>query len=177
MEAVSRGHEVIFITGESPYIPEGALVEKVVSAGEMMEKVKKHFNKADIIIGAAAVGDFTVEKKAGKIKRIPGGGMSLNLTPTEDIIGWAGNRKGKKKVIGFAAESGDLKHEAVRKLKSKKLDMIVFNDVSKKDSGFSSDNNEITVISGSGRILYSGSGPKKNLAAVIINLIENGAKK
>ena len=177
MEALKRGHEVIFITGESSFIPEGALVEKAVSAGEMMAKVKKHFKKADIIIGAAAVGDFTVEKTEGKIKRLSGGGMKLILKPTEDIIGWAGSRKGKKKIIGFAAEAGALMSEARRKLKSKKLDMIVFNDVSKKDAGFSSDNNEITVISASGKTLYAGSGPKNELAAVIINLIENAAKK
>jgi phosphopantothenoylcysteine decarboxylase/phosphopantothenate--cysteine ligase len=165
------------VTGESSYIPEGALVEKTVSAGDMMEKVKEHFKKADVIIGAAAVGDFTAERSAGKIKRVAGGGLKLDLKPTADIIGWAGAHKGNKTVVGFAAESGDLKKEARRKLRSKNLDLIVFNDISKKDAGFNSDNNEITVISSSGKTLYAGKGQKKELAAVIIDLIGNGAKK
>jgi phosphopantothenoylcysteine decarboxylase/phosphopantothenate--cysteine ligase len=165
------------VTGESNYIPEGALVEKVVSAGDMMEKVKEHFKKADVIIGAAAVGDFTVEKYAGKIKRKSGGGLKLDLKATADIIGWAGAHKGNKTVVGFAAESGNLKNEARRKLISKNLDLIVFNDISKKDAGFNSDNNEITVISSAGKTLYAGRGQKKELAAVIIGLIGDGGGK
>ena len=177
LEALKRGHDVIFVTGESDYIPEGALVEKVVSAGDMMEKVKEHFKKADVIIGAAAVGDFTVKRSPGKIKRASGAGLRLDLKPTADIIGWAGAHKGNKTVVGFAAESGDLKEEARRKLGSKNLDLIVFNDISKKDAGFYSDSNEITVISSSGRTLYAGRGQKKDLAAVIIDLIGNKEKK
>ena len=173
---MKRGHDVIFVTGESAFIPEGALVVKAVSAGDMMDAVKKYFEKADIIIGAAAVGDFTVKKRGGKIKRIASGGLDLKLEPTGDIIAWAGSHKGKKMVIGFAAEAGDLKHEARRKLRSKNLDFIVFNDVTKKGAGFNSDNNEITVISAGGKVVYEGGGPKKELAEVIIDIAEGGTK-
>lgn len=159
------------------FVPEGAVVVKAVSAGDMMKAVKKYFNKADIIIGAAAVGDFTAKKADGKIKRLSTGGLDLKLEPTADIIAWAGKHKGKRTVMGFAAEAGDLKQEARRKLRSKNLDFIVFNDVTRKDAGFNSDNNEITVISAGGRVVYEGRGSKKELAETIIDIAEGGKNR
>ncbi|MBP7792041.1 MAG: bifunctional phosphopantothenoylcysteine decarboxylase/phosphopantothenate--cysteine ligase CoaBC [Candidatus Goldbacteria bacterium] len=171
-EAMKRGAGIIFITGESDYIPEADIVEKVQSAEEMMVQVKKHFKEADVIIGAAAVGDFTPEGsfKDQKIKREKP--FHLTLKPTKDILFEIGKNKGNKFVVGFSAETGDSLKRTKEKIKNKNLDMIVFNDVSKKGMGFNSDVNEIKILDKKGKILFSGKGTKENLAMQIMDRIE-----
>lgn len=137
-----------------------------------MEKVRENFKRADIVIGAAAVGDFTAPKTKGKIKREGSNGITLHLEPTEDIMAWAGRNKGKKILVGYSAQSGTGLDEAKRKIKSKNLDMIVYNDIGKEGLGFESDNNDIKVLGRTGAVLYEGKDSKENLAAVIMGLIE-----
>ena len=136
----------------------------------MMEKFRENYKRADIVIGAAAVGDFTADKAKGKIKREGGAGFTLRLKPTEDIMAWAGKNKGKKILVGYSAQSGTGLDEAKRKIKSKNLDMIVYNDISKEGAGFGSDNNEIKVIDKKGKVLFEGTDSKENLAGIILKL-------
>lgn len=177
-EAKSRGAKVIFITGTANFLPAADVTEQVVSAADMLEKTKKHAKEADIIIGAAAVGDFTVAKVKGKIKRgarKPEAGVkkiNLELNPTVDILAEIGKTKGKKFVVGFSAEAGADKARSKEKIISKKLDMIVFNDISKKGLGFESDDNEITIINKKGRDVFSGRGNKQELASAIMDAVE-----
>lgn len=175
--AMFSGAHVIFITGKSSYLPEGAEIIQVTSASDMFEQVRSNFKRADIVIGAAAVGDFTPEKQKGKIKREGREKITLQLTPTEDIMAWAGKNKGKKILVGYAAQAGREQDEARRKIKSKNLDMIVFNDISKKGLGFDSDENEITMLDKKGRVLYEGKDSKEKLADTIIQLIFGKLKK
>jgi phosphopantothenoylcysteine decarboxylase/phosphopantothenate--cysteine ligase len=175
MEALRRGHRVIFVTGKSSYIPEGVEIVGTVSAQDMYNAVMERFKEADVIIGAAAVGDFTTDVLPGKIKRKEN--LSIVLKPTKDILAAVGAQKGKRTLVGFAAEAGPSTDEAVKKIKRKKLDMIVFNDITKKGSGFGSDTNEITIMDHGGRKIFKGSGTKKELAAVILDLAEKAGKK
>ncbi len=167
MEAVSRGYKVIFITGTSGARPEGADVVETESAADMFAAVMENYKKADIIIGAAAVGDFTADRAAGKIKRK--GAMTLELKPTKDIMAAVGKKKGRRVLVGFSAEAGHMRGEAIRKISAKNLDMAVFNDITKKGAGFGSDNNEIEIIGRDGKKLYKGAGPKSKLAGIILD--------
>ncbi|MEI7542446.1 MAG: phosphopantothenoylcysteine decarboxylase [bacterium] len=169
--ALSLGLNVIFLSGKSAYMPQGAEIIEVTSALEMMEKFKENFKRADIIIGAAAVGDFTLQRRKGKIKREGQKNLLIELKPTEDIMAWAGKNKGKKMLVGYSAQSGKDLSETKRKMKSKNLDMIVFNDISKKDVGFGSDENEIIIIGKQGKALYEGRQSKEKLAEIIMELI------
>jgi phosphopantothenoylcysteine decarboxylase/phosphopantothenate--cysteine ligase len=171
------GARVIFITGKSSFMPEGAEIINVTSAAEMAQKFKENFNRADIAIGAAAVGDFTPERKKGKLKRESGKTLSLELKPTEDIMAWAGKHKGKKTLVGYAAQSGTSLKEAKHKIISKNLDMIVYNDISKEGLGFDSDDNEIIIMDKKGRALFSGRDSKEKLSGIIMGLVFEKAGK
>ncbi len=169
-EAKARGANVIFITGNTDYIPDVNICEKIESAGDMFEMAKKYFKKSDIIISAAAVGDFTVEKINGKIPREKV--LSLKLIPTKDIIEFLGKNKKDKKIIGFSAEVGNNLKRANEKIKRKNLDFIVVNDITKKDYGFGSDFNDIIILNKKGKIVFKGGGTKEFLAEKILDCIE-----
>ena len=109
---------------------------------------------ADALIMAAAAADFipktTAKDKLKKRDGIP----QVELTAASDILGTVANSQlsGKRFhiVVGFAAESQDLLENAAEKLRSKKLDMIVANDISSKDAGFAVDTNRVTLLFANG---------------------------
>jgi phosphopantothenoylcysteine decarboxylase/phosphopantothenate--cysteine ligase len=111
--------------------------------------VLANFDRATIVIKAAAVADFTVRAVAGeKIKR--NGPMTVDLEPTADILAEIGARKGSRIVVGFAAETNDVLANARKKLESKSLDAIVVNDVSQPGIGFDSERNAVTILTHAG---------------------------
>ncbi len=171
MEAQNRGAKVIFITGESGLAPETAEVIRVRSADDMLKAALKNSERADIVIGAAAVGDFTVIRTKGKIKRGKAG-LVLRLLPTTDILAEISEKKGGRIMVGFSAESGFDKKRAIAKLKKKKLDLVVLNDISRPGLGFASDENEIAVFDRRGRKVLEKRGSKQELACAIIDKIE-----
>ena len=96
----------------------------------------------DIAIFTAAVSDFKIDKKyENKIKE----NVSINLERNIDILNYVSNSKRPKLVIGFAAETDNLEKNAINKLTKKNCDWIIANDVSKKESGFDSEFNEVTI--------------------------------
>ena len=101
---------------------------------------------SDIAIFSAAVSDFKVtEKKKDKIKKQEN--ITINLEKNIDILAYVSNHNSMrpKLVIGFAAETIDLEKNAISKLTSKNCDWIIANDISKRNSGFESDYNEVTI--------------------------------
>ncbi len=122
------GCPVILVTGPVGLKPpRGVACVPVVSAREMFAAVKKNLSRADIVIGAAAVADYRpASARRHKIKK-SGRAMTLRLVPNPDILAYAGRRKGRRVIVGFALESRRLKNEALRKMKEKDLDMIVGN--------------------------------------------------
>ncbi len=117
---------------------------------QMRTAVLDRWEKAGIIIMAAAVADYHVKNAATeKIKR--GGPMELQLEPNPDILADLGSLRhasGKSKplLIGFAAETDHMLENARAKLLKKRVDAIVLNDVGRKDIGFNSDRNEVTLV-------------------------------
>jgi len=132
--ATRAGHKVTLVTAPvAQQMPDGAKIIKIVSAKEMFEAVRKNFPACDCLIMAAAVADYTPAKPSKtKIKKMAKT-LTIKLKPTVDILKWAGQRKSKIKnqkskiVVGFALEDKDIRANAEKKLKAKKLDMIIAN--------------------------------------------------
>ena len=104
----------------------------------------------DVVIMAAAVADYTLEPAAQKIAKSDGP-LVLTLSRTRDILADLGalpqRRDGRPVLVGFAAETHDVIDHARGKLRRKKVDMIVANDVSRQDAGFEVDANAVTIVS------------------------------
>src|SRR5205814_3483572 len=144
--ALRRGARVLLVTGPTALRPPSvAEVTQVESADQMRDAVLKFLPEASIVIKAAAVGDYTVINPADqKVKRT--GPMTLELSPTADILGEIARRKNSQIVIGFAAETQSVIENARKKLVSKSLDAIVANDVSREGIGFDSERNAVTIL-------------------------------
>ncbi|MGZ9164119.1 MAG: bifunctional phosphopantothenoylcysteine decarboxylase/phosphopantothenate--cysteine ligase CoaBC [Anaerolineales bacterium] len=149
--ALDAGAQVMLITTPASLTPPiGARLIHVETAKQMLDAVLDESAESDALIMAAAVADFRPKNMAkDKIKK-EGGIPQIELEATEDILKTvAGNGPGKKRprvVVGFAAESRDLLENAAVKLKSKRLDLIVANDISAPDAGFASETNRVTLL-------------------------------
>lgn len=146
--AMERGAEVTLITGKTAIpVPPFVKMIPVISAKDMFEAVKDHFEDADFIIKAAAVADYTPETVAADKLKKSENDMSISLVRTEDILKYLGEHKKPDQVIcGFAMETRDLLENAGKKLESKKADMIVANNLKVKGAGFGTDTNVVTLI-------------------------------
>jgi phosphopantothenoylcysteine decarboxylase / phosphopantothenate---cysteine ligase len=147
--ALDRGAEVTIVKGITTVAPPtGVRIVEAVSAEEMAKAVEQERNTASVFIGAAAVADYRpAQREAQKIKKTQDS-VTLVLERTPDILSQvASARSDGMLVIGFAAETENLKANALAKLHTKRLDAIVANDVSGNDSGFDSADNTITIIS------------------------------
>jgi phosphopantothenoylcysteine decarboxylase / phosphopantothenate---cysteine ligase len=146
-----RGAQVCLISGPSA-LPAPYGVERVWvrTAQEMREALESRFPDADVLLMAAAVGDYRPSRaQAQKIKRGAEEFM-FSLTPNPDLLREIIPLRSKQVMVGFAAETEDLAAEARRKLIYKNLDLIVANDVTKPDSGFAVDTNEVTIFAREG---------------------------
>ncbi|MBD3949222.1 bifunctional phosphopantothenoylcysteine decarboxylase/phosphopantothenate--cysteine ligase CoaBC [Tuanshanicoccus lijuaniae] len=131
-------------------IPQGVDVHYVASAQEMLEAMTQQLTQQDIFVMTAAVSDYRVAEIATqKIKKQAAQqGLQLNLIENPDILAYLGHHKQDGQlVIGFAAETQDVENYAKKKLTKKQADWIIANDVSRKDIGFNSDANQVTLIS------------------------------
>ena len=153
--AYRRGADVILISGPTRLAcPEGVKRVNVQTAEDMRTAVMEHFPQATVIIKAAAVSDFRPETRyADKVKKEQAG-LSLGLTANPDILQELGERKNcaQQLLVGFAAESSDFLNEGKRKLQKKNLDLIAVNDITRNDTGFEADTNQITLIDHQGVI-------------------------
>jgi phosphopantothenoylcysteine decarboxylase/phosphopantothenate--cysteine ligase len=176
--ASSRGARVTLISGPSSLIPPGGVdFVSVSNASQMRDEVKKHLKKADCLIMAAAVSDFTPEKTlSSKIKKSQAE-LVLRLKRTPDILKEAGKRKGKKILVGFSVETEDDIKNGKAKLKEKNLDLIVVNNPNQPGAGFEADTNIATVIDRNGKIQRLPLMNKKELAFKILDRISGLLKK
>lgn len=155
--AARRGARVILVTGPVALPPPAInTIEAVAveSAEQMRAAVGKRLGEVTVFIGAAAVADYRPKSAATrKIKREEQGAMSLELTPTTDIIAEVARQAADATiVIGFAAETTNAVENARRKLAGKALHAIVVNDVMRPGIGFDSDRNAVTIITATEQI-------------------------
>ena len=140
-----RGFETTLISGPTQLnISDDISLIKVETAEEMFRATQKSL-PTDIAIFSAAVADFKIDKKNYKIKKQEN--LTINLKKNLDILNYISNHNYMRPrlVIGFAAETNDLDINSINKLNNKNCDWIIANDVSKKDRGFDSDYNEVTI--------------------------------
>ena len=142
--ARDRGADVVLVTAPTS-LPDPALVNvvQIRTAEQMGEAIQRHLDKADALVMAAAVADYRPATAADqKIKKAEDE-MNISLAKTTDILKSA---EGNYVRVGFAAESQNLVENAKAKVASKKLDLIVANDITAEGSGFGSDTNQVTFI-------------------------------
>ena len=134
--------------------PVGARRIDVQTAQDMLEGVMVELPQTDVLIMAAAVADFRPAQAAGQKIKKESGVPQIELARTPDILAEVAGQREKSGrpyvVVGFAAESQDLLDNARAKLQNKKLDLIVANDVSAADAGFSVDTNRVTLLFSNG---------------------------
>ncbi len=149
--AAERGADVVLVTTSARSAPSGVRVVDVATADEMHRACRDEAPRADVVVMAAAVADFrprqTVDRKLKKDQ----GALSVEFEPTVDILAGLGAAKPDGQVlVGFAAETDDVEHNAAVKLDRKNLDVIVANDVSKPGVGFEHETNEVVVLRADG---------------------------
>ena len=144
--AYRRGADVTLISGPSHLLPPKGVSFIPVETGEdMLKAVNEHAVHSTMLIMSAAVCDFRPEAKA-ELKINKSNELNLKLIKSRDIIREAGKKKTRLFIIGFAAETGHNLERARRKMRDKKMDMIVFNDVTAEGAGFDVDTNKVVII-------------------------------
>jgi phosphopantothenoylcysteine decarboxylase/phosphopantothenate--cysteine ligase len=167
--ARQRGAEVILVSGPTNLaVPQGVKLHNVRTACEMREAVLRAYEKADVVIKAAAVSDYRPKQFiAYKVKKTEDV-QTVELVRNPDILAELGQSKGKRVLVGFAAETEDLVLNAQKKVQAKHLDLIVANDVSHAGSGFRSDENKVLILHDNGQIEDLPLMPKQQLAHEIL---------
>ena len=149
--ARDRGADTVLVTAPTALMdPYGVRVLRVTSASEMNAAIAGEAQDAAVLVMAAAVADYQPsEAISQKLKRQDTEGLTLSLARTPDILAGVPRRRGLVRV-GFAAESEDLVANARAKVKSKDLDLVVANDITAKDAGFSVDTNRVILLDADG---------------------------
>lgn len=170
--AYSQGADVILVSTvetQKPY-----RVVKVKSAQEMEEAVNKEFEGATCIIMAAAVADYRAKEIINhKMKKTEQDEISVQLVKNPDILKNLCQRKSGNKpvIVGFCAESENLLQNAKEKITRKGCDFLVANDISRKDIGFSSDYNEVSILKKDGTVIPVARATKPEIASKILEVI------
>ena len=172
-ECARRGAEVILVSSvDNDSISNNVKKVKITSTNDMFEAVKNNFKDCDFIIKAAAVSDYTPVQVFDKKVKKQDGNLTIEFQRTQDILKYVGDNKHEgQKVIGFAAETNNLIEYAKEKIVKKNLDYIVANDISKKDIGFGSDDNEVYIIDRHDNIKKIDKSNKNNIAKAIVDEI------
>ncbi len=178
-QAKARGAEVVLISGPTHLKPPmGVGFKACKTAEEMNSMVQECFPKCDVLVMSAAVGDFTAEKlEKEKIKKRSKEGQTLNLVPTKDILMEVSKIKTQQFVVGFAADTQNLIQSALEKLRNKKLDLIVANDISAPGIGFQSDNNQVTLVDSNEQVENLPRMAKQEIANILLDKISSGVQK
>jgi phosphopantothenoylcysteine decarboxylase/phosphopantothenate--cysteine ligase len=128
------------------HVPEGIRLLAVRSASDMAEAVEREWPDHDILVMAAAVGDYRPAAVSPEKLKKTGDKRTLDLEPTADIVARAAAVKNGRMVVGFALETENGEENALAKLTRKKLDLICLNPASEPDAGFESETNRLTLI-------------------------------
>ncbi|MEY2565607.1 MAG: phosphopantothenoylcysteine decarboxylase / phosphopantothenate---cysteine ligase [Actinomycetota bacterium] len=146
-EAAARGADVVLVTTARRPTAAAVQVVEVETASEMEAAVLARSADADVVVMAAAVADFRPKAPADEKIKKHDGVPEVVLEPTTDILAALGERKRPGQVlVGFAAETSDVREQAAVKLRKKHVDLIVANDVSAPGVGFEHDTNSVLLI-------------------------------
>jgi phosphopantothenoylcysteine decarboxylase/phosphopantothenate--cysteine ligase len=148
-------------------------VVRVDTAGEMADAVLARSEAADVVVMAAAVADFRPAKPAAVKLKKDAGPPPIALEPTIDILATLGGRRRPgQTLVGFAAETGgDVRAKAVEKLRRKRADLVVANDVSDDGAGFDHETNEVLIVAADGAEHRVGRRDKRDVSAAIFDTV------
>ncbi len=178
--AAERGASVTVVAGVTTVDPPANVnVIRAVSAEEMYDAVKKELANSTVFVGAAAVADYMPAHAAeGKIKKDGRDFMILELKKTPDILSEVSKKRPEGMlVVGFAAETNDVVGYARAKMKKKKLDLVVANDITKTGAGFNTDTNIATILTHLGGKTELPLMPKREMADKILDQVIKLRKK
>lgn len=172
-EARRRGAEVVLVTGPTELsLPDEVRVIRVTTAAEMRDAVVAEAEDAAVVVMAAAPADWAPVSPASRKMKKTEAGLTLELALTPDILSELGRRKGRRLLVGFAAETHDLLANARAKLQAKNLDLMVANQVGAgTDSGFGAETNRVTILSRDGLAEELPLLPKSEVARLIFDRI------
>ena len=176
VEAQKMGAEVTLVSGPVQLAPPaGVRTISIHSAAEMFDTVMAQFADVDVVIGAAAVADYSPNFSDKKIKK-NNDELTIELHKTTDIIKTLGEKKSKQFIVGFAAETNDMDENAKGKLVRKNADLIVANDVTRSGAGFNTDTNIVTIFSNDAEPIQLQLMSKNEVAREILKQIANRLK-
>ena len=154
--ALDAGANVVLISGPvNLSIPERCQYLSVISANDMLLASLEYAKKADIFIATAAVADYRAVSIAENKIKSDSDVLTINFEKNPDIVSTVATANESLFVVGFAAESTDVENYAKGKLKTKGLNAIIANDISRSDIGFNSDDNEVSWIDTDSSIAFS----------------------
>ncbi|MGD2086817.1 MAG: phosphopantothenoylcysteine decarboxylase [Candidatus Aminicenantes bacterium] len=151
-EAVKRGiAEIIFITGPTCMSPQGVTIILVETALEMRSQLQRYENDADVIIMAAAVGDYRVANYFPQKIKKDQETLTLQLVKNPDLLFELGQKKKPHQVlVGYAAETHNIFQHARQKFEKKNLDLLVLNEVSSENPAFNNEENQVYLFTSAG---------------------------
>lgn len=171
-EAAARGAKVTLVTTTQLPVPPGADVVRVETAAEMHDAVTAVAETADVVVMAAAVADFRPARVADQKIKKAGGVPEIVLEPTVDILAGLGRRKPPgQTLVGFAAETHDLRENAAAKLLGKGADLLVANDVTAPGAGFEHDTNHVVILDADGTEREVPLADKRAVAHAVFNAV------
>ena len=172
--AAARGADVVLVaTVDRPVHPR-VRVESVATAEEMATATLAAAESADVVVMAAAVADFRPKASAAAKLKKADGVPEIVLEPTPDILRLLGERKRTDQyLVGFAAETDDVRGNAAAKLVAKRVDLMVGNDVRSEDSGFEVDTNRAVLLDADGGVEEVGLVTKIRLADLILDRVRS----
>ena len=170
--AAARGATVTLVTTTSLPVPPGIERVPVESAAELADAVLSRAETSDVVVMAAAVADFTpVEVAPEKLKKRDGVPV-VELRPTVDVLAALGAaRTPGQTLVGFAAETHDVRENAEKKLLAKGADFIVVNDVAAPGVGFEHDTNEVHILGADGTAVHVPLTDKRSVADAVIDAV------
>jgi len=171
-EAARRGAKVTLVTAADRPASPAVDVVRVDTAAEMADAVLTRSEAADVVIMAAAVADFWPAQPAPvKLKKDVGPPL-IALEPTVDILATLGERRRPgQTLVGFAAETGDVRAGAIEKLRRKRADLVVANDVSAEGAGFDHETNEVLILTADGAEHRVERRDKREVARAILDTV------
>lgn len=170
--AAARGASVTLVTTTSLPVPAGVERVPVETAAELADATLGRAEAADVVVMAAAVADFApVEVAATKLKKAEGP-PRIELRPTLDVLAELGKRRRDgQTIVGFAAETDDVRRNAEQKLRSKGADLLVVNDVAAPGVGFEHDTNEVSVLGADGSERHVPLADKRTIAHAVLDAV------
>jgi phosphopantothenoylcysteine decarboxylase/phosphopantothenate--cysteine ligase len=171
-EAARRGAHVVLVTTASAASAANVEVVRVESAEQMHDAVMARFGETDVVVMAAAVADFRPKAVAPEKLKKTDGVPEIVLEPTVDILaGLGASKRGDQVVVGFAAETQQVREHAAAKLAAKRVDLMVANDVSAPDAGFEVDTNRAVLLDADGGVEETPLLTKVALAGVVLDRV------